>query len=367
MEYKDYYKTLGVPRTASQAEIKKAYRKLARQHHPDVKPGDKTAERTFKDINEAHTVLGDAEKRTKYDTLGANWEQFSQAADAGARRGGGQGGQSPFGAGGPFGGFDFGGAGGSGGGGGNVRYEFRSGGDGDLGGFSDFFRMVFGDDTMAGATRGGTPRGRASRASATATEVDDLLEQLRRDNAASENAGGRGATRSSRSLPPVEATAEITLDEAFHGSTRLVQIDGKRLEVKIPRGVDNGSRIRLQGQGGDGRDLIVVVRVRSHSTFIRRGTDLERELPITLREALLGAEVHVATLKGRVLLTIPETTQNGRTFRLKGQGMPRLNAEGSGDLLVRVRVVLPTNMSADAKTAAQQFLDLVPQPDPRQT
>src|SRR4051794_10104299 len=130
MEYKDYYKILGVPKTASQAEIKKAYRKLARQHHPDVKPGDKKAERTFKDLNEAHTVLADPDKRKKYDMLGPNWESYSQAADGAARAGRG----NPAGAGGPLGGFDFGR-------GGNVRYEFRTGGDaGDLGGFSDFFR-----------------------------------------------------------------------------------------------------------------------------------------------------------------------------------------------------------------------------------
>jgi DnaJ-class molecular chaperone len=357
MEYKDYYKILGVPRTATQADIKKAFRKLARQHHPDVKPGDKKAERTFKDVNEANTVLSDPEKRQKYDTLGANWEAYSQAADAAARRSQG-GGQSPFGAGSPFGGFDYGG------GGGNVRYEFRTSGDGDLGGFSDFFRMVFGDDAMAG-TGGATSRRRGSRTSTATADIDELLEQLRNENAA--GGGTATGTRTARSLPPVEATAEIGLEEAFHGTTRIVQIDGKRLEVKIPRGVDNGSRVRLQGQGGDGRDLIVVVKVRSHPVFTRRGADLERELPITLREALLGGEVHVGTLKGRVLLTIPETTQNGRTFRLKGQGMPRLNAEGTGDLLVRVRVVLPTNLSAEAKAAAKTFLDLAAPPAPRQT
>ena len=362
MEYKDYYKILGVPRSATQAEIKKAYRKLARQHHPDVKPGDKKAERTFKDVNEANTVLSDPQKRKKYDTLGANWDAYSQAADAAAR--GGRGGQSPFGAGGPFGGFDFGGAGG----GGNVRYEFRTTGDGDMGGFSDFFRMIFGDDAMSGTAggSGAASRRRGSHTSTATADVEDLLEQLRRENASGAAGGAASGTRA-RSLPPVEATAEIALEEAFHGTTRIVQIDSKRLEVKIPRGVDNGSRVRLQGQGGDGRDLVVVVRVRPHPVFTRRGADLERELPITLREALLGGEVHVATLKGRVLLTIPEGTQNGRTFRLKGQGVSRLNADGTGDLLVRVRVLLPTNLSSDAKAAAKKFLDLAPQPDPRQT
>jgi curved DNA-binding protein len=357
MEYKDYYKILGVPRTASQAEIKKAFRKLARQHHPDVKPGDKKAEQTFKDVNEAHAVLADAEKRKKYDALGANWEAYSQAADAARQRGAG-GGAGPFGAGGPFGGFDFGGTGG----GGNVRYEFRTSGDGDLGGFSDFFRSLFGDEDFAGGSPQASRR-RGSRTSTATADIDDLLEQLRNDN----NAGRGSATRTATAAPPVEATAEVTLEEAFRGTTRTVQIDGKRLEVKIPAGVDTGSRVRLKGRGGDGRDLVIITRVMPHPVFTRHGADLEREIPITLREALLGGEVHVTTLKGRVLLTIPEATQNGRTFRLKGQGMPRLNAQGTGDLLVRVRVVLPTNLSDDAKAAARRFLDLAPQPDPRQS
>ena len=346
MEYKDYYEILGVPRTAGQADIKKAYRKLARQHHPDVKPGDKKAERRFKDVNEANTVLADPDKRKKYDALGADWEAISKAA-AGAGRGG-----DPFGAGSPFGGF---------GGGGNVRYEFRTSGDaGDLGGFSDFFRMMFGGEAEGAA---GTARRRTAGGATATADLDDILAQMGVDG------GGIGTARragsSAGSLPPVEATADLTLEEAFHGTKRLVEIDGKRLEVKIPRGVDNGSRIRLKGRGGDGRDLIVITQVRPHRTFTRRGADLEREVPITLREALLGGEVPVTTLKGRVLLTVPSGTQNGRTFRLKAQGMPRLNADGSGDLYVRVRVVLPTNLSDEAKEAASRFLDLAPRPDPR--
>jgi curved DNA-binding protein len=354
MEYKDYYKILGVPKTATKADIKKAYRKLARQHHPDVKPGDKKAERTFKDLNEANTVLSDPEKRKKYDTLGPNWEQFSQAAP-----GDGRGGANPFGGGGPFaGGFGAGG----GGAGGNVRYEFRTSGDaGDFGGFSDFFRMMFGGD--AGG-RTSTSQARSGRGATATADLDDILAQLRNDRAGTAT-GRRAGSATAETLPPVEATAELTLEEAFHGTTRLVEIDGKRLEVKIPRGVDTGSRIRLKGRGGEGRDVIIVARIEPHTTFTRRGADLERELPVTLREALLGGEVPVGTLKGRVLLTVPSGTQNGQTFRLTGQGMPRFNAEGAGDLYVRVRVVLPTNLSDEAKAAAGRFLDLAPQPDPR--
>src|SRR5437667_63117 len=250
MEYKDYYETLGVPRTAAQAESKKAFRKLAREHHPDVRPGDATAEDRFKDVNEAHGVLSDPAKRRQYDTLGANWGAYT--------RGGGD----PFGPGGPF--ADYAGYGGPGG---NVRFEFRT--TGDAGGFSDFFRTFFG--------------------------------------------GGS----------------------------------------------------RLKGRGGDGRDLHVIVRLRPHPVFTRRGADLERELPLTLREALLGGEVPVATLKSRVLLRIPAGTQNGRTFRLKGQGMPRLNGGEAGDLYAKARVVLPTGLSPEATTAAEHFFDLVDQPDPR--
>ena len=176
---------------------------------------------------------------------------------------------------------------------------------------------------------------------------------------------GGGATSGSRRQSPAEATAELTLEEAFNGTSRIVEVEGKRLEVTIPKGVTDGSRIRIGGRGGAGRDLIVITRLLPHATFTRRGTDLERELPISLREALLGGEVKVATLKGRVLLTVPQGTQNGRTFRLTGQGMPRLNGGTSGDLYVRTRVVLPANLSGEAKEEARRFLDLVDQADPR--
>jgi len=156
-----------------------------------------------------------------------------------------------------------------------------------------------------------------------------------------------------------------TLEEAFHGTSRIVEVGGRRLEVTIPRGVDSGSRIRLSGKGPDGRDLVVVTQLRPQRIFTRNGADLERELPITLKEALLGGEIHVGTLKGRVLLKLPEGTQNGRKFRLKGQGMPRLRAEGAGDLYVRVKVILPSHLSDEAKAAAERLFELVDQPDPR--
>ena len=165
----------------------------------------------------------------------------------------------------------------------------------------------------------------------------------------------------------VEAPTELTLEEAYSGTKRLVEVEGKRYEVQIPRGADTGSRVRLSGKGPDGLDVVVTVKVKAHPLYTRRGADLERELPVTLREALLGAEIPVATLKGRILLTIPAGTQAGRTFRLTGQGMPRLKGDGTGDLYLKVRVVLPTGLSDDARRAAEAFLDLVDQPDPRTT
>ena len=328
MDVRDYYQTLGVPRTATPAEIKKAFRKLAREHHPDKKQGDKASEQRFKDVNEANEVLSDADKRAKYDRFGKDWEAYARAGSgpAGGQSSGSAG--DPFGPGGPFAAY----ARPGGPGGGNVHYEFRTTGGGTgAAGFSDFFETLFGSGAGNSSMRGA---GRSSRAS-------------------------------SGVFAPVEAVAEVTLEEAFHGASRIVEVAGRRLEVAIPRGVDSGSRVRLTGKGPDGRDLVVVIKLRPHAVFTRRGADLEREVPVTLREALLGGEVPVRTLKGRVLLTLPAGTQAGRTFRLTGQGMPRLKGEGSGDLYVRIRVVLPSHLPEEAREAAAAFLNLVDQPDPR--
>jgi len=344
MDYQDYYQTLGLTRNASQAEIKKAFRKLAREHHPDKRPGDVAAERRFKEINEANAVLSDPEKRRKYDLLGANWESYSQA---GAGAGAGARGSS---AGDPFAGFPRGG-----GQAGNVRYEFRTSGGGAGGGFSDFFRTFFAADEPGAASPG--------RSRPAGPTFEEILGQMGLNQAAQTNGRPRG--RQAAAPAAMEATAEISLEEAFRGTSRRIEIDGKRLEMTIPPGADNGTRIKLTGQGRGGGDVVVVVRVRPHPIFTRRGADLERELPITLREALLGAEVPVTTLKGRVLLKIPPGTQNGRVFKLTGQGMPHLRGAGVGNLLVKVRVVLPSGLGADAEQAARTFLELVDQPDPR--
>ena len=359
MDYKDYYAVLGVPRTASEKEIKKAFRKLAREHHPDVKGGDAAAEKRFKEVNEANAVLSDPDKRALYDRLGSDWEAYARGgagAGAGARAGAARGGNP------------FGGATGFGGPGGNVRYEFHT--TGDAGEFSDFFNAFF-----AGASEPVDGPGRGRRPTGGPT-FEDILAGMGlgadggggfgADAATSRGRGtaGRTATATTRRPATAEATAEITLDEAYHGTTRLVDVEGKRLEVTIPRGADTGTRIRLTGKAPGGGDLHVVVRQRPDATFKRRGADLERDLPLTLEEALLGAQVKVRTPKGRVALTIPPGTQPGRVFRLTGQGMPRFRADGYGDLYARAKVILPTDLSDPAREAAQNFFKLANQPEP---
>jgi len=246
---------------------------------------------------------------------------------------------------------------------GGVRFEFRSSGPG-AGGFSDFFHMMFGDESAAAGEpelfRGS--RAASGGAAGSSESIDELLSRLGMADAAA----GTGGNRQRVATPqPVEVTAEISLEESYHGTSRIVELDGRRLEVTIPRGAATGSRIRFTGKGPGGADLVVVTKLKPHRTFTRKGDDLEREIPVTLREALLGSEIPVATLKGRVLLKVPAGTQSGRQIRLKGQGMPHLKGDGHGDLFVRVRVVLPTDLSDEAKAAATAFVDLVDQPDPR--
>jgi DnaJ-class molecular chaperone len=218
--------------------------------------------------------------------------------------------------------------------------------------------MFFGEDAPTSATAGGA-RGSGTRQRAGAAPgFEDILSGMGLD----------GSARGRPAAPPRavhEAKADITLAEAYHGTTRQVEFDGKRLEIKIPAGASTGTRVKLTGKGPSGDDLVVVVNVLPDPRFTRRGADLEREVPLTLEEALLGAEVRVETIKGGVLLTIPPGTQPGRTFRLTGQGMPRFRATGHGDLLVKTRVVIPTGLSDEAKEAARHLFELIKQPDPR--
>jgi DnaJ-class molecular chaperone len=315
--FKDYYATLGVPKTASEAEIKRAYRKLARKFHPDLNPGDKTAEARFKEINEANEVLGDPESRRKYDELGANWRQYEQAQ----REGGG----APFGAGNPFAGGFGGGAGGPGG----ATYRTMTpeemqelfGGDDP---FSDFFHTFFG-----GAAADPRTRGRARR-----------------------------ATRGS----DVDHSIELTLEEAFSGATRrlvMTRPDGseRTIDVKIPAGVKEGARVRAAGEGqaappgGTAGDLYLTVHLRPHPRFERRGQDLHTRVSVPLTTAVLGGEVPAPTLSGSTLrLKIPELTASGRVFRLRGHGMPSVGKpDERGDLYAVVDIEMPSTLSDEER------------------
>ncbi|HTI15277.1 MAG TPA: J domain-containing protein [Dictyobacter sp.] len=334
MDYKDYYKTLGVARGASTDDIKKAFRKLARKYHPDVNPGDKKAEERFKEINEAYEVLSDPTKRQKYDTLGPNWqEQFGPNFSGAGRRtynysGGGT----------PFGGFDAGGA----------------------SGFSDFFDALFGRSGFNGGMGGSAGAGMGARPGAS---------DMRR-----------------RTGENIEQPVEITLLEAYVGGSRTFNIQStevctscrgtgelngrtcptcagqgmmpkhKRIQVKIPAGVDNGSKIRVAGEGQPGLgggvrgDLFLVISVKSDASYERKGDDLHVNVDVDLVTAMLGGNAAVPTPDGRnLLLTIPAETQNGRQFRLSGKGMPRLKGDGSGNLYAHVNVVLPMNLSQDER------------------
>lgn len=315
MEFKDYYKILGVSRNASEKEIKKAFRKLAQQYHPDRNPGDKEAERKFKEVNEAHTVLGDPEKRAKYDKFGAQWEQYERAGvrpeDVG------------------WGGFGSGGMGG-----GRTRtvtpeeFEQMFGGSG----FSDFFQTLFG---------GGMPGGMGGRTG----------QQYRQRGGFDPFTGMQEAVN--------EVPVQITLEEAFHGTTRMVQMgDGTRLEATIPRGVKTGSKVRMRGAVGQG-DLVLKVEVLPHAQFTHEGDNLRVKIPVDLYTALLGGEANVPTLERPLALTIPAGTQHGKLFRLRGQGMPHLRQpDQRGDLLAEVNVVLPTNLSDEEKRLVQRLREL---------
>ena len=316
MAKKDYYSVLGVSRKADDKEIKQAYRRLARKHHPDVNPGDKSAEAKFKELNEAYEVLSDKDKRQKYDQFGDQWqhaEQFSKA---------GQGFKGGFGRSGTY-----------------TTYDF-----GDLGDLSGIFNSMF--------------RG---------------------------SGAGTRTTRRPQKGENIDHPVEVTLEEAYQGSKRVLELKTeevcnvcagsgriknmscgtcggsgrvvrpRRLEVKIPPGVKNGSRIRVAGEGSAGYgggakgDLFLVVKVAPHKSFDRKGDDLYTEVPVSLVSAMLGGEVEVPTPKGKLSLKVPAETQNGKVFRLAGQGMPRLNTSSRGDLHAKVKVVLPTKLNKEER------------------
>jgi curved DNA-binding protein len=292
---RDYYEVLGVPRTASEQEIRSAFRRLARKHHPDMNPGDPGATERFKEISEAYEVLSDPEKRKRYDALGPDWERYAA-------------GPQPRGS----------------------RVEYRTVSPDDLrdlfgseSPFSDFFYRIFGQDAGMGGGLGA-----------------DL------------GVGGQD----------VEAEATISLEEAARGTTRTVQVGGRRVEVRIPPGVTDGTRIRAAGQGEPGRGrgraghLYLRVRVQPHPVFTREGDDLHVRVPVPLDIALLGGEVMVPTLRGsQVALKVPAGSQNRTRLRLRGLGMPRLGRSGNGDLYAELDVRLPTSLPPEARQLAERL------------
>jgi curved DNA-binding protein len=329
MDFKDYYATLGVAKTATDKEIKQAFRKLARKYHPDVNPGDKAAEAKFKEVNEANEVLGDPEKRKKYDELGANWRMYEQAGAGGGRPGAG----GPQGFGGGFGGFSGGGVHTM------TEEEMREmfGGDSP---FSDFFQTFFG-----GGTTGG-------------------FEDARR--------GTRGTTRNrARKGRDIEQEIELGLDDVYSGVTRrlLFTLGGqsRSVDVRIPAGVGDGSRVRIAGEGEPGvggapnGDLYLRIRLTPHPTFERKGQDLYLRVPIPLTTAVLGGEATVQTIAGKSLrLKVPPTTQHGQMFRLRGHGMPLPGKAGEfGDLYATADVQLPRQLTPEQRShfEALQKLD----------
>jgi molecular chaperone DnaJ len=327
MAGKDYYQILGVSRNASEKEIKQAYRRLARKHHPDLNPGDKSAEARFKEINAAYEVLSNPEKRKKYDQFGEQWEYAEQFAKAGGQE--------------------------------RVRWDFGKGGTtfeyGDLSEFGDIFSSLFGDSGIGSRMNRGPQHGQ-----------------------------------------DIESPIEVSLEEAYHGSTRIIQFQtaepctacggtgrvgnrvcticngtgGKviprRLEVKIPRGVRDGSRIRIAGEGGTGHtggskgDLYLVAKVLPHKLFERKEDDLYTEVPVPLATAMLGGEVGLPTLNGNVSLRIPPETQNGKVFRLAGKGMPKLGNSEYGNMFAKVKVVLPTNLTEEERKLFERLRSLRP-------
>lgn len=308
MEYKDYYKTLGVSKNATDKEIKAAYRKLARKHHPDVNKGDAKSEARFKEINEANAVLSDPEKRRRYDALGPDWASYARS---GPPRGAGPRGQR----------------------GGPVHVDFGE----DVGGFSDFFRTIFGGGGGFGGGAGEGFGGGGFR------QVD-LEEMFGRANAAGQD---------------VETPVELTLEEILRGTSRTIQVgDGgtaRRVQVKIPAGVREGARVRVAGEGAPGRqggprgDLYLRVRTLPHGQLQRAGDDLKTTVTVPLTTAVLGGEASVPTLEGPVGIKIPAASRPGRVFRLRGHGLPQ-TGDGKrgqrGDLLAELGVDLPQELTA---------------------
>lgn len=320
MDYKDYYKVLGVSRDASADDIKKAYRKMAKKFHPDKNPGNAQAEKKFKDVNEAYEALGDADKRTKYDQFGENYKQYQGGAGAGGgsaddffrqyQQGGGGGGGAQYQ--GDYGDM-FGGAGGAGG-----------------GGFSDFFQNLFG-----GAGGGG-----------------------------SRQYSGGGARSRARQGQDYNAKYEVSLEDAYTGVDTVVNVGNETLKLKLKPGVRDGQKLRIKGKGSPGQgggangDLYLELTIKPHPVFERKEDDLYRDIPIMAYTAALGGKVTVPLLDGSISMTMPAGTNNGKVLRLKGKGMPMYGKDSAGDLYLTVRLQLPEDLTKEELDLYEQLRKL---------
>jgi len=319
MEYKDYYSILGVDRKAGQDEIKKAFRKLARKHHPDVNQGNKSSAEKFKEISEAYEVLSDPEKRRKYDELGAQWQHHQRAGGRPEGFNWNQWQSQP-----------------------NQQYTYRTVSPeefeqlfGTEGGYSDFFQNLFGEAArrQAGGSQG---------------EQQFYYE--------SHPTKGRD----------IEHGMQVTLEEAYYGTRRMLEWeDGRKIDAKIPRGVKTGSRVRLKGQGapglggGEPGDLYLMIEVLPDNRFQRNDDDLATTAPVDLFTLILGGKVSVSGIDRKVKLDIPPETRNGRLFRLRGLGMPKMKQpDHRGDLYVTVEAILPQNLKAGEKELVKQWKNM---------
>lgn len=313
MEYKDYYKILGVDKNATPKDIKKAYRKLAAKYHPDKNPNDKTAEAKFKEINEANEVLNNPDKREKYDTLGANWQAYNQAGGdwkqyANQQQGG------------------------------NRRTYYYEGDPSEFvghdgSGFSSFFDAFFrGSRGSSGFGRGQSARGGGSFQ------------------------GG-----------DIEAELPITLFEAYEGSKRTFEVNGQKLRITVKPGSYDGQKLKIKGKGqrgvngGSPGDLYIVLRVQNDVRFQRKGNDLTTKKSIDLYTALLGGKIEIPTINSIIKMNVPKSTQDGKTLRLKGKGMPVYNSKSFGDLLVQIEVVLPKSLTKEEEELFKRLQTLATQ------
>jgi len=328
MAGKNFYDILGIKKDATEKDIKQAYRRLARKHHPDVNPGDKSAEAKFKEINAAYEILSDKEKRQKYDKYGDKWQyadQFEQAAQQ------------------------------------QAQYRQYSPGDGasyrfggDAGGMDSILEELFG----GGRSRGFSRRTQSRRGQDLESQVEVTLEEAYSSTSRQINLQGEEPCKACGGTGMIQNVPCSVCRGAGVVTTM------NRLEVKIPAGVTTGSRVRISGKGqpgygnGNSGDLYLNITVSPHPTFERQGDDLNTTIPVPLTVAVLGGEVQVPTLKGKLALKIPPETQNGRIFRLAGQGMPHLGKSIRGDLLAKVNVLLPTKLSDKEKELFRQLSQL---------